>query len=94
MKTIKILTIIGGLMLLSATVFSQEPEKKNESKTIPVYFAYNSHSNSNVELNAEYFEIREAFNNLKELADKISEELKYDANDFIEKELQEEQSKN
>ncbi len=92
MKTIKILTIIGGLMLLSATAFSQEPEKKDKPKSET--YAYNSNTNLNVESNAEYFELREAFHNLRELADNLSKELKYDANEYVEKELQEEQSKN
>jgi ABC-type transporter lipoprotein component MlaA len=83
MKTIKFLTIIGGLMLLSATAFSQEPEKKEQSKP-EVYLAHNTETTSY----AEYFEVREAYHNLREFFNKQAEELQYNPDEYVEGEME------
>jgi hypothetical protein len=83
MKTMKILAIIGGLMLLSATAFSQEPEKKEQPKP-EVYLAHNTEITSN----EEYFEVREAYHKLREYFNKQAEELQYNPNEYVEEEME------
>jgi len=86
MKTIKIL-MIGSLMLLTATVFSQDSINNQQRK--PEYVAYHQ-DNDKPMYNENFFEVREAFHRLREMIMKQEEEIRYNPNEFVEKELDKE----
>lgn len=79
--------MIGSLMLLTATVFSQDSINNEQPK--PEFLVYHQ-DNHNPINNENFFEVREAFLRLREMIMKQEEEIRYNPNEFIEKELNEE----
>jgi len=79
MKTMKKLTIIAGLILLSITVFSQDTKRNRHHDN----FAYVTNTNYRLENN---FELRDAQHNLHKIFKELLEEVKYVADDYIETE--------
>ena len=79
--------MIGSLMLLTATVFSQDSINNEQPKARFVVYHQDNHRPI---YNENFFEVREAFCRLREMIMKQEEEIKYNPNEFVEKEINEE----